>query len=76
MIEKDVIIEELKEQRWWRGVFVAIAFTLGSWLVSDIENYKNYKFILGIIFEISVIIQVFFINKSIKKMIKSLKEFK
>ncbi len=76
MIEKDIIIEELKEQRWWRGVFVAIAFTLGSWLVSNIENYKNYKFILGMIFEISVIIKVFFINKNIKNMIKKLKEIR
>ena len=49
MSKKDVLLEELKKLRLWRGVFIAIAFTLGSWLVTNIDNYKNFKFIIGYI---------------------------
>lgn len=71
---KDEIIEELKELRLWRGVFIAVAITLGSWLTSHIENYKNFKFIVGFIFEIIINIRILTLNKKIKEKIKLLRD--
>ena len=39
MSKKDKILEEIKELRFWRGVFIAISFTLGSWLITHIDGY-------------------------------------
>ena len=72
MSKKDILLEELKELRLWRGVFIAIAFTLGSWLVSHIDKYTDKRFIIGFIFEIIIVGQVITLSKKIKAKIKLL----
>jgi dolichol kinase len=55
-------------------VFIGIVFTLGSWLIGNIEKYNTYRFIVGCIIEIITLYEIFYFNKKIKLKIIKLEE--
>ncbi len=65
--------EEISHLRFWLGVYVAIALTLGSWIVSHLT--VNFKFLLACLAEIIVLIKIYFINNTIKSKIEKIGEY-
>ena len=69
---KDRLKEEIGYLKFWLGFFIAIAVILGSWLVSNIENYMSYKYCVAIFFIIILLFICFKIHKRIKEKIVEL----
>jgi membrane protein DedA with SNARE-associated domain len=69
---KEKLKEEISYLKFWLGVFIAISITLGSWLISNIEKYKSYKFFIGVIFILLLLFICYKFHKAIQDKIEEL----
>ena len=70
MNKTEKIIEEIKHLRFWLGVYIAIALTLGSWIV--VHLIINFKFVFAGITEGIILFRIYRINENIKIRIKNI----
>ena len=74
MAKIDEIKEELNYLKVWLGIIVITTISLISWLINNYETTSNIKIIADIIAIFVLTITILFIDKNIKKKIKTLRE--
>jgi len=74
MAKIDEIKEELNYLKVWLGIIVITTISLISWLINNYETTSNIKIIADVIAIIVLTITILFIDKNIKKKIKTLRE--
>ena len=74
MAKIDEIKEELNYLKVWLGIIVITTIGLISWLINNYEISSNIKIIADIIAIIVLTVTILFIDKNIKKKIRTLKD--
>ena len=74
MSKTDEIKEKISLLKFWMGVLIAIAISLGTWIIPNISNYTNFRFIVANVFFIFIIFLIIKFHKRIEKYINELRE--
>ncbi len=74
MAKIDEIKEELNYLKVWLGIIVVTTIGLLGWLINNYETSSTIKIVSDIVAIIVLTVSIMFIDKNIKKKIKSLKD--
>jgi len=74
MAKIDEIKEELNYLKVWLGIIIVTTIGLISWLINNYKTSSNFKIIADIIAVIILTVSIIFMDKNIKKKIKSLRD--